>query len=104
MNIQYSVNRNTGWTASARFSQNPAMRRSFRVEKLSDEFGQYDLILKCHACGHERNALPRTLAKICGWDASFEDLKKRLRCSKCGKRQCELRAFPQTPPRKHHTH
>jgi hypothetical protein len=30
------------------------MRRGFKVEKLSDEFGQYELILKCGACGHER--------------------------------------------------
>jgi hypothetical protein len=29
------------------------VRRDFRVEKLSDEFGHHDLILKCEACGHE---------------------------------------------------
>jgi rRNA maturation protein Nop10 len=32
------------------------MTRGFHIEKLSDEFGQYTLALKCSACGHERAA------------------------------------------------
>jgi ribosomal protein S14 len=75
------------------------MRREFRVEKLSDEFGQYKLVLKCAACGHERNAEPHTLAKLCGWDSKLEDVAKRLRCSRCGKKNCVLRAFPPQKPR-----
>ena len=57
----------------------------FRVEKLSDEFGQYPLILTCSACHYERVTTPQTLGRLCGWDARLEDVAKRLRCSKCGK-------------------
>jgi hypothetical protein len=41
----------------------------FRVEKLSDEFGQYTLILTCSACHYERVTTPQTLGRLCGWDA-----------------------------------
>jgi len=75
------------------------MRREFHVEKLSDEFGQYTLVLKCAACGHERTAEPRTLAALCGWDATLEEVGKRMRCSKCGEKKCTLRAFPPQKPR-----
>jgi hypothetical protein len=54
------------------------MRRGFKVEKLSDEFGQYDLILRCEACGHERNTLPKALANCAGWDAKLENVARRL--------------------------
>jgi len=75
------------------------MRRDFHIEKLNDEFGQYSLEITCGACGHKRAAEPRTLAKICGWDTRLEDVAKRMRCSKCGKKQCSLRAFPLIKPR-----
>ena len=71
----------------------------FRVEKLSDEFGQYTLVLKCGQCGHERKAEPHTLGRLCGWDARLEDVAKRMRCSQCGKKRCTLRAFPPKKPR-----
>lgn len=80
------------------------MRRGFKVEKLSDEFGQYDLILKCAACGHERRILPRSLANVCGWDAVLEEVVRRLRCSKCGERRCTARAIPPVPPRGYKSH
>jgi hypothetical protein len=80
------------------------MRRTFKVDKLSDEFGQYDLLLKCGACGHERRIAPRTLANFCGWDARLEDVARRLRCSKCGKQQCSARAVEVTAPRGHKSH
>jgi acyl-CoA synthetase (AMP-forming)/AMP-acid ligase II len=32
-------------------------------------------------------------------DARLEDVAKRMRCSKCGKKKCSLRAFPPTEPR-----
>jgi hypothetical protein len=57
------------------------------IIKLSDNFGQYVLTLKCE-CGHVRNPQPRTLAAIAGWDAPLQDVVKRLRCSRCGKRRC----------------
>ncbi len=45
------------------------MPREFRVEKLSDEFGRYTLILKCGLCLRERRTSPNMIAHICGWDA-----------------------------------
>jgi len=44
----------------------------FHVDKLSDEFGQYTLVLTCAACGHERTAEPHALGRLCGWDARLE--------------------------------
>jgi hypothetical protein len=73
--------------------------REFLVQKLSDEFGAYTLVLRCAACGHERTAEPQTLGRLCGWDSRLEDVAKRMRCSKCGKKQCALRAFPPQKPR-----
>jgi translation initiation factor 2 beta subunit (eIF-2beta)/eIF-5 len=80
------------------------MRRSFKVEKLSDEFGQCDLVLKCEACGHEQRTVPRTLANIAGWEAKLGDVTRRLRCSKCGERKCVARALPSMPPRGYKSH
>jgi len=74
------------------------MRGEFKIEKLSDEFGQYSLILSC-ACGHVRRASPNLLARICGWDAQLADVAKRLRCSKCGKLNCSVRAVALSKPR-----
>jgi rRNA maturation protein Nop10 len=75
------------------------MSAGFQIDKLSDEFGQYTLVLKCAECGHERKAEPRTLGRLCGWDARLEDIAKRMRCSKCGKKRCTLKAFPPKKPR-----
>jgi hypothetical protein len=103
--IQYSPLTGTVWTRACRHSHNSrVMRRDFKVEKLSDEFGQYSLILTCDACGHERKAAPQTLAKICGWEARLADVAKRLRCSRCGERQCAARALPLTTPRGYKSH
>ena len=75
------------------------MRRDFHIDKLSDEFGQYSIEITCGACRHRRTAEPHTLGKLCGWDARLEAVAKRMRCSKCGKKQCSLRAFPLIKPR-----
>jgi hypothetical protein len=79
--------------------QSALMAREFHIDKLSDEFGQYLLIIKCDACGHERSADPHTLGRLCGWDAKLVDLAPRMRCSKCGKKKSTLRAIPPTRPR-----
>jgi ribosomal protein L44E len=76
-----------------------SMPSGFHIDKLSDEFGQYTLVLKCAECGHERKAEPLTLGRLCGWDARLEDIAKRMRCSKCGKKRCTLKAFPPKKPR-----
>jgi hypothetical protein len=75
------------------------MARELHVDKLSDEFGVYSLAIKCSACGHERTAEPHTLARLCGWDAKLVDVARRMRCSKCGKKQCVLRPFEPRKPR-----
>ena len=75
------------------------MSFNFHIEKLSDEFGQYTLVLKCAEFGHERKAEPLTLSRLCGWDARLEDVANRMRCSKCGKKRCKLKVFPPKKPR-----
>ena len=72
---------------------------AFRVEKLSDEFGQYLLLLECGSCGHKRQANPQTLARMFGWDTTLEIVAKRLRCSKCGKRNGTARTVAAQKPR-----
>ena len=74
------------------------MARKLKVEKLNDEGGVYSVVIRCGACGHERTAEPLTLGRWCGWDARLVDVEKRMRCSKCGKKQCTMRAMP--PPRR----
>jgi hypothetical protein len=75
------------------------MPRDFHIDKLSDEFGQYTLILKCAECGHERTTQPTTLGRLCGWNARLSEVAKRMRCSKCNKKNCTLRAVPPRKPR-----
>jgi hypothetical protein len=70
-------------------------RPPLTVVKLSDHFGQYVLTIVC-PCGHTRTARPQTFAAIAGWDATLEDVLKRLRCSKCGKRKSTATVHPQT--------
>ncbi len=74
------------------------MPRDLRIDKLSDEFGQYEILLTCD-CGHTRRVFPRTLAAIAGWDARLVDVVKRLRCTRCGKRECHARPMPLVAPR-----
>jgi hypothetical protein len=75
------------------------MPPAFRIERLSDEFGQYTLVLTCGECRHERKADPQLLGRLCGWDARLDDIAMRLRCSKCGKKACTIRAIPPHKPR-----
>jgi hypothetical protein len=79
--------------------QELAVAQELKILKLSDEFGQYTLVLKCSACNHERHAQPHALARLCGWDARIDAVTRRLRCSKCGKKQCTWRAYPPSKPR-----
>jgi hypothetical protein len=78
--------------------------RDLKINKLSDEFGQYELHLKCESCLHERKTVPHTLAKLCGWDARLEDVAQRMRCSICGKKKCSARAIAMTTPRGYKSH
>jgi hypothetical protein len=40
------------------------MTRDFKVLRLSDEFGQYLLVIKCTDCAHERRAYPIISASL----------------------------------------
>jgi hypothetical protein len=97
--IQCALDPTTGWTLALKLVTIRGMPSGFHIDKLSDEFGQYTLVLKCSACGHERKAEPHTLGRLCGWDARLQDVAKRMRCSKCSKKCCVLRAFPPKKPR-----
>jgi len=68
------------------------------ITRLSDHFGQFDLLLICDTCGHRRESTPKDLAKFFGWDALITDVLSRLRCSKCGARRCSATAqLPKKP-------
>jgi ribosomal protein RSM22 (predicted rRNA methylase) len=81
---------------------NPRVRE-LKIEKLSDEFGQYLLLIQC-PCDHSRRCHPKTLAAIAGWDAKLSDVVKRMRCSKCGEKRCTARAVELTAPRGYKSH
>jgi hypothetical protein len=80
------------------------MGREFKVEKLSDEFGQYTLILKCESCLRERRTTPNMIAYIMGWDAMLADVARRMRCATCGAKKCSVRTVPVTVPRGYKSH
>ena len=69
------------------------------VKKLGDGFGDYVLTIACRPCGHTRATEPAALAKIVGWDVPLEALARRLRCSRCGAKDCKLEALPKPRPR-----
>jgi len=73
------------------------------INKLSDEFGLYEILLTCE-CGHTRKCYPQTLARIAGWDVKLDDLAKRLRCSRCGERKCKPTTHLTTTPRGYGSH
>lgn len=75
------------------------------IDKLSDEFGQYVILLTC-ACGHTRRCYPATLAAFANtsWDSKLSDVVKRMRCSKCGQRKCTPRAMREVAPRGYKSH
>ena len=56
-------------------------------------FGQYTLVLKCSACGHERYRGTAQYSGDCAVGTrGSSDVAERMRCSKCGKKKCTLRA------------
>src|ERR1700728_2687097 len=71
---------------------------ALKIDKLSDHFGQYGIFLRC-SCGHWRECYPNTLAAIAGWDARLADVAKRMRCSKCGRKDCVATVVEMQKPR-----
>jgi len=73
------------------------------VDKLSDHFGQYLILLTC-SCGHTRRCYPKTLAAFAGWEAKLNDVVKRMRCTKCDRKLCTAKTIRETAPRKYKSH
>jgi len=46
------------------------MLRPPLIQKLSDRFGDYVLVITCRQCKHGRRTEPHALAKLLGWDAA----------------------------------
>jgi hypothetical protein len=101
--IQYYARARTGWTQRRSRTQNSSVPRQLHIDKLSDAFGQYEILLTCK-CGHTRRVHPRTLAAICRWEALLVDVGKRLRCTKCSRRECKVEPIPLIAPRGRSSH
>ena len=69
------------------------------VIRLSDRFGDYLLHVACLRCKHTRTTEPVALARIAGWNVTLAALAKRLRCSSCGAKECELTTSRRPRPR-----
>jgi hypothetical protein len=39
------------------------------IRKLSDQFGDYVIDVRCRKCAHQREVNPHVLARIFGWNA-----------------------------------
>ena len=87
--IQYHCPSGTGWTRRRAMGTIRIMPREFRIEKLSDEFGQYTLVLKCAVCGHER-----TLSHTYWRDSVDGMLESQKWRSACGVRSAGRKVVP----------
>ena len=75
--------------------------------ELSETLGHYverarrPLWARCASlpCRHSKRLEPLRLAHRYGWTATLESIRRRLRCIRCGCRDCELVDFdPKSPP------
>ena len=69
-----------------------------RIAVLSDEFGQFIVVIRCRKCGHERRCEPETLARLLGWSAELKTVAQRMRCSACNHKQVSVEGV--LPPRR----
>jgi ribosomal protein L44E len=75
------------------------------LEKLSDNFADYELRISCRKCGHVRVTEPHALARIVGWETPVAKVVLKLRCSKCNAQgESELTALKRSKPRKYRSH
>ncbi len=51
----------------------------------------------CETCSHNKLINPADLAKRVGYDFSLPSLKHRMKCSKCGSREVDLRVESENP-------
>ena len=78
----------------------PAMLPASAIQKLNDHLGRYAIHVQCRGCSHEREIRPVVLARIFGWDAELARVIPRMRCSQCGKKDCEVRIGFDAKPRR----
>lgn len=45
----------------------------------------------CELCGHQSHLDPAELARRVGYDRPIVELKRRMRCSRCGGREVDVR-------------
>jgi Zn finger protein HypA/HybF involved in hydrogenase expression len=70
------------------------------IRKLSDQFGDYVIDVRCRKCAHQREVNPHVLARIFGWNADFKKVAARFRCSKCHGRDIDVQiGFTRRPRR-----
>jgi hypothetical protein len=74
------------------------MRTLPNVQRLSDQGGQFLIDVRCR-CGYACWIRPKELARRFGWDLDVSKLQPRLRCSKCGSRQPQVRIVAEPRPR-----
>ena len=48
------------------------------------------VLIRCGACGHEREITADALARIVGWDAEPSTMGERFRCSRCGAHRAQV--------------
>jgi hypothetical protein len=68
------------------------------IKKLDDALGHFLVQITCK-CGARRIAEPEVLARLCGSSATLEAVSRRMRCSKCGKKDAEVVAVARPRPR-----
>lgn len=69
------------------------------IKKLDDGLGFFLVRITCRGCKASRHVKPEALARIAGWSATLEQLAKRMRCSRCGRRDAEVAAIGVPRPR-----
>jgi hypothetical protein len=70
------------------------------IKQLNDHLGRYVIQVQCRGCAHEREIRPVALARIVGWDAELSRVIPRMRCSQCGKKNCDVRIGFDVKPRR----
>jgi aldehyde:ferredoxin oxidoreductase len=75
------------------------VRQLPHIKKLDDSFGEFYIDVVC-PCGNSTAKQIEELQKLAGKSATFEYLKTRLKCDKCGARNATLTARAKPRPRR----
>jgi len=69
------------------------------IKKLDDGLGFFLVRITCRRCKATREVTPDSLARIAGWSATLEELAKRMRCSRCARKDAQVVAVRMPRPR-----